>query len=106
MSETFNLKTGDTAPLLDAQLLDNEGNTIDLTGANVVFELFEPRGSDISLESAMDVIDADSGNVRYEWADGDTDTPGRYRAQFVVTYPNDDVETFPSDGYHDVLIQQ
>jgi hypothetical protein len=54
----------------------------------------------------MDVIDAEDGNIRYEWADSDTDEAGRYRAQFVVTYPNDDVETFPSDGYHDVFIHQ
>jgi len=105
MSETFHLKASDTAPRLDATLLDTDGEAVDLTGSSVVLELLEPRGGDVALEAAMDLVDPAAGTVRYIWDNGDTDEAGRYRVQFAVTYPNDDVETFPSDGYHDVLIQ-
>jgi len=106
MSETFHLKTSDTAPKLVVTLVDDDDEAVDLTGSSVVLELLEPRGGDVALEAAMDLVDPDAGTVRYMWDDGDTDEAGRYRAQFTVTYPNDDVETFPSDGYHDVLIHE
>ena len=106
MGETYHLKAGDTTPRLDATLLDSDDEPVDLSGVSVVLELLEPRGGDVALESAMDVVDPESGTVRYDWGLNDTDDPGRYRAHFVVTYPDDSIETFPTDDYHDVLIHQ
>lgn len=105
MSELFTLTAGDTVPSLQAVLADSEGDAIDLTNASVRFHLTEPRGGDTIIDEPADIVDATGGLVRYRWHIDDTDDPGRYRAEFVVTYANEDVETFPNDGYHDVVIK-
>jgi uncharacterized protein YfaS (alpha-2-macroglobulin family) len=104
MSETFPLKVGDTAPVLQATLSDNSGTAVDLTGAEVQFRLLEPRGKTVKLSASATIHDAPNGVVRYSWGTDDTDEAGRYRAEFEVTYADDSVETFPNDGYHDVVL--
>jgi hypothetical protein len=104
MGEIFHLKAGDTRPELEAVLEDQNDEPIDLTGADVSIRLLEPRGGDEVLNEPMTVSDATGGTVRYVWADGDTGDPGRYRTEFVVTYADGSEETFPNDGYHDVVI--
>lgn len=104
MSEQFTLKVGDTVPSLQAVLEDGSGDPVNLTAATVEFHLLTPRTNEIVVSDTADLVDASNGVVRYRWADSDTDTVGRYRAEFVVTYPKNDVETFPNAGYHDVVI--
>lgn len=106
MGDTFYLKTSDTAPILEATLTDATDSPIDLTGASVDVELIEPRNGPTVIDTGANVADAAGGVVRYPWADGDTDTAGRYRAQFVVTYADASTETFPNVGYHDVIISE
>ena len=101
---TFYLKTGDTLPHLEAVLSDDEDNPINLEGASARLRLHEPRGGGVALESLASVVDAEEGIVRYDWNDGDTDETGRFRLDFEVEYANGDSETFPSDGYHDLVI--
>jgi uncharacterized protein YfaS (alpha-2-macroglobulin family) len=50
------------------------------------------------------IHDAPNGVVRYSWGTDDTDEAGRYRAEFEVTYADGSVETFPNDGFHDVVL--
>lgn len=104
MSGLFYLKAGDTVPILEATLRDESGNPVELTGADVQLHLIEPRGGPTFLDEPATIADESEGVVRYEWADGDTTESGRYRAEFVVTYVDGGVETFPNSGYHDVLI--
>lgn len=106
MGDTFYLKADDTAPILETVLKDSSGTPIDLTGADVRFAMLEPRGAVVTIDTGATISDADNGEVRYPWADGDTTTPGRYRAEFVVTYQDGTVETFPNVGYHDIIISQ
>ncbi|AUX08920.1 hypothetical protein AArcSl_1289 [Halalkaliarchaeum desulfuricum] len=103
MSESFHLKAGDTSPQIEAVLRSNDGNPVDLRDAEILFRLRAPRGGDVLVEELAEVVDED-GLVRYTWDEEDTDEPGRYRAEFVVEYVNGDVESFPNDGYHDVII--
>jgi hypothetical protein len=104
MSASFILTRGDTAPQLLATLRDAEESPVDIAGADVVFEMAEPRGHESVITGPATIVDADTGQVRYTWDDADTDDPGRYRAQFVVEYPGGTTESFPSDGFHDVVI--
>jgi uncharacterized protein YfaS (alpha-2-macroglobulin family) len=104
MSATFPLKVGDSAPVLQATLSDSDGNAVDLTGADVQFRLLEPRDGATKIDSPATIHDASNGIVRYQWASGDTDEAGRYRAEFEVTYADGSVETFPNDGFHDVVL--
>lgn len=91
---TFTIKRGDTAPALRFALLPE---TVDLTGANVVFVM------DGLGHQPAHVIETRPAVVQYDWQPGDTDRPGLHRAEFEVTYSDGSVETFPNSGY--LLVQ-
>lgn len=99
------MKAGDTAPVVRATLLDEQGAPVDLTGASVKFVMAtatEPRT--VSVDSAATLADAANGVVEYAWAVGDTNEPGSYVAEFEVVYADTSVQTFPTEGYVDVTI--
>ncbi|CDK39666.1 BppU family phage baseplate upper protein [Halorubrum sp. AJ67] len=104
MAETFSLAVGDTAPSIQAVLRDSVGDGVDLTDADVQFQMRQPRGGDVLIDKPADVIDATAGVARYNWNASDTNELGRYRAEFVVTYKSGAVETFPNVGAHDIVI--
>lgn len=106
MGELFSLKVGDTAPALEAVLRDNTGSAVDLTDATVDLNVLHPRGGDVEVAAQATILNATDGLVEYSWAAGDTDVEGRYRAEFVVEYTDGSVETFPNDGFHDLVITQ
>jgi hypothetical protein len=101
MAEMFYLKRGDTSPVLRYAL----ARGVDLTGATVRFQM-RPRGGGIFIDSSA-VIDNESPPVvRYAWAVGDTETAGTFQAEFVVTYGDGSVETFPNVGFIAVIINE
>lgn len=87
---TFYIKRGDTAPALRYALLPE---TVDLTGASVVFVM------DGLGRAPARVIEAAPPVVQYHWEPGDTDRSGVRRAEFEVTYSDGRIETFPNGGY-------
>lgn len=100
MSHVFHIKTGDTAPSVEATL--KIGNTIvDLTDA-------------VSVRFKMGAIDAaavivsppTSGKVRYDWGAGETDVAGTHNAEFEITWTGGGVQTVPSKGYIKVVISE
>lgn len=99
---TFYLKRNDTAPSL---LYVLSPSTIDLTGADVVFNM---RASDKTLKidraAAVVVTATGTPTVRYDWQAGDTDTSGAYLFEFEVTYSGGGVETFRNNGSDEVFI--
>jgi hypothetical protein len=99
---TFSIKRGDTGPSL---LYALEPLSVNLTGGSVVFNMHSARGQ-AKVERAPAVIVTAIGTpvVRYDWAEGDTDAAGVYRAEFEVTYADDTVETFPASGFITVSI--
>ena len=44
--------------------------------------------------------------VEHAWQPGDTDTPGRFEAEFCVTYMDGTVETFPNLGFIEVFVTE
>lgn len=93
----FTLKRGDTSPAIEATLTDENGDAIDLTNASVQFHMEpsdDPDGS--TVDAAATIVDASTGQVAYDWADGDTDEPGYYAAEFAVTYADSSTETYPN----------
>lgn len=87
---TFEIKRGDTAPALRYALFPE---TIDLTGATVVFNL---RG--ILDRVPAVIVTASPPVIEYQWQTGDTDITGLRPAEFEVTYADGRVETFPTDN--------
>lgn len=102
----FIIKQGDTSPSLVATLLSSSREPAALTGATVQFHMRGSRASATPITGEATIVDPTAGQVRYDWATGDTATAGDYIAEFEVTYLDGAIETFPNDGYMDVTIQE
>jgi hypothetical protein len=94
MSADFRLTAGDLLPPLEATLSDDNGPA-DLTGATVEIVY---RCGDTVITGECTVVSAEDGTIQYEWAEGDTDTPGMYAAKFVVTFASGKKQSFPNDS--------
>lgn len=99
---SFHLKTGDTAPPIEATL-EVDGVAVDLTGASVRFHMQDSSG-DIKVDAAATVVSAVDGTVKYVWAVADTDEAGRFLAEWEVTFSDGTIRTFPTPGYTTVVV--
>lgn len=96
---THEIKQDQRGPELFATLTAN-GVAQNLTGATVKFSMESQRTGLIKVNAAaVTIVDAPTGQVKYSWAAGDTDTPGLYRAEFEVTGLAVTPVRFPSDEY-------
>lgn len=90
------LVAGDSAPLLEATLKSG-GSATDLSNASSVqFYMRETGAASLKVNATATIVDAANGKVSYDWASGDLDTPGLYRAEFEVSWNDGDTETFPA----------
>ena len=101
---TFKIKENDTTPSLRAELLNGSGNAVDLIGTTVRFHMRTMGSSTADIDAVASVISEPLGIVQYDWADGDTSDVGSYQAEFEVTYPDGNIETFPNANYIGVEI--
>lgn len=111
-NHTFEIKQGDTAPVLETVLIDNYGNPVDLTslvslGIRLVMvgAPFLHVFGDGDYDLGVAEFEADeTGVVRYRWQAGDTDVSGTYKLEWVGVWPASQIMTFPSRGYDKVQI--
>lgn len=104
---TFYIKQGDRLPPVEAALQRADGTAVTLAGATVKF-LMRVRGTvaPVVVDAAAVVVDAGTGQVRYDWADGDTATVGDYDAEFEVTVTaSGKKQTVPNNGYLRVKVR-
>lgn len=99
------LKRNDTKKPLKA-VLSNESGPIDLTGCTVRFIMSNAATKIAKINREVLIQDATNGTVWVVFEDGETDTPGSYKAEFKVTYSDFRIETFPEDGYITIEIQK
>lgn len=104
----FYIKKGDTSPPLKAQLKEDDGSTVDLTGANVSFRMRKVGSDTVKVDSSANIDNAVEGKVSYVWSKGDTDTQGYYNVVFGVDYDNSGNvdETFPNFQYITVKVDE
>lgn len=99
---TFTIKQGDTSPPLTTTLAD-AGVPIDLSStSNIQFIMEDPFARTVIEDDRtgnVNIVSEADGLVEYIWQDGDTDTAGAYRAEWIVEYDTGTSETFPVDGY-------
>jgi len=99
----FLIKQNDTIPYLEAQLIDANGNPINLDMCSVTFHMEDMYGKKKIIRKAT-IIDAEQGNVRIEWGKGETDIAGTMRCEFEIIFTDDSILTVPNDGYFTITI--
>lgn len=109
MATIFNIKVGDTLPLLQATLTDGAGNAINVSGANGVS--FRMRKSDgpahvYKAEGAADLTtDGSNGQVEFAFSAADTDTEGEFYGEFVIDWGGGDIQTIPNDDFLRIIVR-
>lgn len=93
----FKMKVGDLSPAIQETL------PFDLAGATVKFRMRDP-GSDVVKVDAAATVLSDHRTARYQWQGTDSDTRGLFRGEWVVTFSDTTVQTYPARGYMQVLI--
>lgn len=103
MSAVFYIKRGDRGPSVEATLLgpDPDREPIVLTNASAVRFKMEP-----SLDEAAVIVSAAEGTVRYDWAASQTDTAGKFKAEFEIEWNDGRLQTVPNRGYIAVYITE
>lgn len=99
----FNIKRNDTSPSLLAVLKDADDVAVDLTGATIRFHMID-KDDTVIVDDAAVVAGAATGEARYDWSAADTATVGGFRAEFEVTHSDSSIETFPNNGYINVVV--
>lgn len=91
------MKQGDLHPKITATLtVGNPAVPVDLTGCTVQLRYGLPYLGLVFTKTAAVVGLATNGNVEYQWVLTDTDVPGNYDAEWVVTLPDTTVLTVPN----------
>lgn len=96
MAEIIPMRQGDRFPSLAYALVDGNGDRVDLTTATAVRFHMGKEGRAAKVNAACTVDDAADGEVSYAWGSTDTDELGEFDADFEVTWPSGQPETFPS----------
>ena len=100
----YTIKEGDQEPAIQATL-QRDGQPYDLSNAQRVDIVIGTLRNPPVVDAQATITDPSGGVVEYAWQPGDTDEPGTYRAEWVVTTDSGVEATFPSDGYKTVAIQ-
>ena len=101
--QKFIIKRGDTSPALRYALLPD---SVSLAGASARFQM-RLRGDATVIDRPAEVETVFApAVVAHLWQPGETDTPGRYEAEFRVTYMDGTIETFPNRGFIEVFVTE
>lgn len=99
----FTYKQGDTAPPLEYQLTDEDGDVLDLTDADNVSLFGVTTGASTNSSDLYEkarIVDASDGQVAVDLDTNQTDiATGTYNAEFVVHWADGDKQTVPASGY-------
>ncbi len=108
-TQKFTITVGDRLRLPQGNLTDSQGNPIDLAGCGLAFRMVDLNTGDVAVDSRTALsqqTDSDPttwGRCTYIWGPGETDTPGIYRAWFIVSFDGTTTH-FPPDGDWYILI--
>lgn len=106
MPDTVYHMQHDLEPKLAGQLLDDDGEIIDLTGASALHMIWRPVGGGAGDETRVEVdiedpnpdivSDPDAIQWSYTLADGDTDDIEARDFEHEITWPTDRPQTVPN----------
>ncbi len=93
------LKQGDLAPAL---VIDTNADT---TGATSLLAKIRRLHQSTVLSKTLVNTDPVNGILTYQWVAGDTDIPGTYQIEAVVTFADGRIERFPQRSYLELVIK-
>lgn len=100
MAADFVIKQNDTTPAITSTLKDADGGPVNLTGATVRFIMRRKGAGTPKVDGEATIgSPATAGGVSYAWDAADTDTAGRYDAEFEVTFAGGAKQTFPNSEH-------
>lgn len=100
--QEYTIGEGDVGLDMDYVLKDADGTAVDVTGATIVFSMYNrATGRPKVNNQSVTIRTAVSGQVRYTWQAGETDTPGVYVGKTVVTFGSGEKQTFPNADQHE-----
>lgn len=103
MATDFQIKRFDLLPPIESTLKYADGSVINLTGATVKFIMTTQQFVSV-VNAAATVVTPLAGAVSYDWAAGDTDDVGDFRAEWEITFGNGKPLTVPNGGYLTVTV--
>jgi len=86
-TETLYMKRYDLQPYYYAQVVDSDGDVIDLTGATIRCTMKSLGGTVVINRgtTGVTITNATEGYFEYRWQSGDTDALGTYHIEFEIT---------------------
>jgi hypothetical protein len=94
------IKQGDLYPPLRID------TNADVTGAtSKVAKMRKVHGSTITTKTLTTSGDPTQGILEYTWIAGDTDVPGTYLVEAIVTFASGAIQRFPQRSYLEVHIR-
>ncbi len=112
MANSMQMTVNDTAPSAQATLKAGKPKVaVDIQSATVKFHMTAFGDGRIKINASAnndqtgDGSDGSKGDVSYDWdgGAGDTDTGGKFRAHWEVTYSDGTVQTFPTPGNNTII---
>lgn len=101
---TRRMRAGDTAHPLTADLFYDNGTKPEVTGATARL-VVRPYGQLAPvIDAPATIADPTNATVSYAWQSGDTDAPGLFTIEWVVTYVDGSRQTFPTAGAETLII--
>lgn len=104
----FAIRQGTRLSSLTTTLTDANDAVVNLSSGvtNVTFRMRkEKHGQVVIDDEAAVIVDAAAGEVRYDWAAGDTDNAGHFWGYFVVNYTSGLSLSFPTLRYLKIYIE-
>ena len=104
---TFRIKSGDTQPPITYTTVDEFQQLVVLTGAVSVQFIMRLRTAlpATAVTRTATIVNADAGQLRYNWQAADTAIAGDYYVEWRVMFPSSQVQTFPIHGYQLVTVE-
>ena len=94
------IKQGDLYPPLRID------TNADVTGAtSKVAKMRKVHGTTITTKTLTTSGPAVDGILQYDWIAGDTDVPGTYLVEAIVTFASGAIQRFPQRSYLEVVIK-
>lgn len=106
----FEIKQNDRRPLFVVALKDDFGEESEAavnltTSGTVLFNMRDANSGEVKISrGTASITNAAGGEVTYNWGTADTNTAGTYVAEMEVLWNDGKVETFPNNGYWDVMV--